>query len=100
MWSWAERTCQDGLPQAGGLILPGPALLRRAVLNRCLHSMAISYKSISPWPIFFQERKMLSTVKSKSSLNFLLLISTILMLPNILNAQRTQKPVLHAKHWV
>src|ERR1043165_7446282 len=43
---------------------------------------------------------MLSIVKPKSALSFLLLLSIIAMLPNILNAQRTQKPVLHGRHWV
>ena len=43
---------------------------------------------------------MLSIVKPKSKLSFLLLLSIIAMLPNILNAQRTQKPVLHGRHWV
>jgi gamma-glutamyltranspeptidase/glutathione hydrolase len=41
-----------------------------------------------------------SIVKPKSALSFLLLLSIIFMLPNILNAQRTQKPVLHGKHWI
>src|SRR4051812_31888438 len=43
---------------------------------------------------------MLSIAKPKPSLSFLLLLSIILMLPNVTTAQRTQKPVLHGQHWV
>src|SRR6201981_219761 len=42
---------------------------------------------------------MLLIVKPKSVLSFLLLLSIIFMLPNVLSAQRTQNPVLHGKHW-
>ncbi|HYJ47450.1 MAG TPA: gamma-glutamyltransferase family protein [Pyrinomonadaceae bacterium] len=50
--------------------------------------------------ITFLERKMLSIVKPKPSLSIILLLSMIIMLPNVLTAQRTQKPVLHGRHWV
>ena len=43
---------------------------------------------------------MRSIIKLKSLLSFLLLLAMMLTLPVNLSAQRTQKPVLHGKHWV
>ncbi|HKC64455.1 MAG TPA: gamma-glutamyltransferase, partial [Pyrinomonadaceae bacterium] len=43
---------------------------------------------------------MRSIIKLKSTLSFLLLLAMMLTLPVNLSAQRTQKPVLHGRHWV
>src|SRR5437868_2470543 len=43
---------------------------------------------------------MRSIIKLKSLLSLLLLLAMMLALPLNLSAQRTQKPVLHGKHWV
>src|SRR5947209_3243949 len=53
-------------------------------------------------PAYFQrgDTKMRSIIKLKSLLSFLLLLALMLTLPVNLSAQRTQKPVLHGKHWV
>src|SRR5437588_6377009 len=53
-------------------------------------------------PAYFQrgDTKMRSIIKLKSLLSFLLLLAMMLWLPVKLSAQRTQKPVLHGKHWV
>ena len=46
------------------------------------------------------ETKMRSILKLKSLLSLLLLLAMMLSLPVNLSAQRTQKPVLHGRHWV